>query len=198
MNIPSTLNRFFLLLAIMSGTVWAGDIRGTVSAKIEKYQKDAVVYLDRMEGRTFEAPGEPVHMDQRRMAFVPRVLPVLVGTRVDFLNSDDVLHNVFSPDKVAGRFNLGTYPQGEVRSKVFEIPGSAVILCNVHPEMEAYVVVVETPYFAVTDTDGSFVIHDVPGGTYTLKVWSERYEGEPREVEVPPSGSVEALFHLEN
>ncbi|MFQ6675073.1 MAG: beta-sandwich domain-containing protein [Fidelibacterota bacterium] len=179
--------------AVLAG----GDIEGKVTAKLPRYQKDVVVYLDKIEGKTFKPPDKPVVMDQHKLAFVPRVLPVLVGTQVNFLNSDDVLHNVFTPDKVAGRFNLGTYPQGEVRSKVFDKPGSAVILCNVHPEMEAYVVAVETPYFAVTDENGNFVLKDIPEGTYTVKVWSEKYEAEAQQVDVPSSGRIEITFHLQ-
>ena len=91
-------------------------------------------------------------MDQKNLAFVPHVLPVVVGTTVDFLNSDQVLHNVFTPDKCAGKFNLGTWPKGETRSVKFDQTGcSPVMLCNVHPEMEGFVVVLQNPYAGVTD-----------------------------------------------
>jgi plastocyanin len=178
------------------GTSAAGDIVGKVNAKRAKFQKDVVVFVDKIDGQTFEPPSEPALMDQRNMVFVPHVLPVLVGTQVNFRNSDEVLHNVFSPDKVADRLNLGTYPQGEVRSKVFDKPGVAVILCNVHPEMEAYVVVLETPYFAVTDEEGNFVIKDVPPGTYTLKVWSEKYDAEAQQVVVEKTKETQVEFRL--
>lgn len=87
-------------------------------------------------------------MDQKGLTFVPHVLPILVGTTVDFKNSDDVLHNVFTPSKAGDRFDLGTWGKGQMKSFTFKKPGEVVILCNVHPEMEAYIVVVETPYFA--------------------------------------------------
>lgn len=173
-----------------------GGVTGMLVGRNSQEPSNHHIFV-KARGYAFEPSGEPVVMDQRTMTFIPKVLAVLVGTQVDFLNSDDVLHNVFSPDKVADRFNLGTYPRGEVRSKVFDKPGSAVMLCNVHPEMEAYIVVVETPYFVVTHEDGSFLMKDVPEGTYTLKVWSERYQAEPQQIKVPPSGSVETSFHLE-
>jgi plastocyanin len=190
---------FFSIILVLVLTVVvssAAEITGTVSAKRAKYNKDVVVYIDKIDGQQFQPPSEPAVMDQHKLTFIPRVLPVLVGTQVDFLNSDDVLHNVFSPDKAADKVNLGTYPKDEVRSKVFDKAGSAVLLCNVHPEMEAYVVAVETPYFAVTDENGKFTISDVPEGTYTLKVWSEKYRAEPMQVTVTASGITEVTFEL--
>jgi plastocyanin len=185
-----------LSLVLTVSVLSAGEISGTVNARLTKYNKDVVVYIDKIEGKEFKPPAEPAVMDQRNLTFIPRVLPVLVGTQVDFLNSDDVLHNVFSPDKTAGKVNLGTYPKNEVRSKVFDKPGAPVLLCNVHPEMEAYVVVVETPYFAVTDDKGAFVISDLPEGTYSLKVWSEKYRAEPQPVTVTASGTTDVSFKL--
>ena len=91
---------------------------------------------------------------------------MLVGTTVDFLNSDSVLHNVFTPEACAGTFNLGTWPQGETKSLTFNKACFAVLLCRVHPEMEAFVVAVPTPYFATAQADGSYRIPDVPDGSY--------------------------------
>ncbi|MFQ6673348.1 MAG: carboxypeptidase regulatory-like domain-containing protein [Fidelibacterota bacterium] len=197
MKAVRTFAPFFPASLFLVGILSAGEIHGTVTARIVKYQKDAVVYVDKIEGAVFDPPDESIVMDQHNLAFIPRVLPILVGSRVDFLNSDDVLHNVFSPDKVADRFNLGTYPRNERRSKLFNKPGEAVVLCNVHPEMEAYVVVLETPYFAVTDEKGNYLIENVPEGTYTLKVWSEKYGSVPQGVNVPHEGAAKVIFRLE-
>ena len=175
----------------------AGDIQGQVHARPNRHQKDAVVYIDAIEGKAFEAPEAHAVMDQKRLVFVPHVLPVLVGTTVDFPNSDRVLHNVFSPDETAEKFNLGTWPQGEIRSYTFKRVGSAVMLCNVHPEMEAYVVVLPTPFFSKTDAEGNFRIEGVPPGAYTLKVWQKRdLKAAPQQVTVPEKGSVAVEFTL--
>lgn len=172
----------------------AGDVKGTVTAKGAKHGGNAVIYIDKIEGKVFDPPKEHVVVDQKNLTFVPHVVPVLVGTTVEFLNSDDVLHNVFTPDKCAGKFNLGTWPKGETKSFTFDKPCVAVLLCNVHPEMEAYVFTVETPYFAVSDKDGGYVIKGVPPGKYTLGVWHEKLKGEPGEVSVPAEGAVTKDF----
>jgi plastocyanin len=190
------LSRLYMtaaLLAIASSAL-AGSISGTVTATGMRSNADAVVYVDKIEGKTFPAPAEPVVMDQKGKVFLPKVLPVLVGTTVDFLNSDAFAHNVFTPDKCADKFDLGSWPTGETRSHTFDKPCAAVMLCNVHPEMVGYVVAVETPYFAVTKEDGSYTIADVPDGTYTVSVWHERLKKQSQEVQV--KGSTTADFTL--
>ena len=174
----------------------AGSIEGTVTVKGVKDARDAVVYVDEIKGRAFETPKEHARMDQKNMVFIPHVLPVLAGTKVDFHNSDAVLHNVFTPDKVADKFNLGTWPQGQVKSYTFKTVGSAVMLCNVHPEMEAFVVVLPTPYFARTGPDGKFKIEGVPAGTYTVKVWHEKLKAQAASVAVPAEGAATVSFVL--
>lgn len=175
----------------------AGDINGKITAKGARDNANAVIYIDKIPGKTFDAPKKHGEIDQKNLVFTPHVIPVLEGTTVDFLNNDDVLHNVFSPDKCAEKFNLGTWPRGQIRSYTFkEASCQAVILCNVHPEMEAYVVVVQTPYFAVSAKDGSFKIKNVPAGKYTLKIWHEKLKGESTVVEVPEKGSATVQFQL--
>ncbi len=175
----------------------AGTITGKVNAKGVKNSADAVIYIDKIPSKTFPAPKEHAVMDQKNLKFVPHVLPVLVGTTVDFLNSDDVLHNVFSPDKCAEKFNLGSWPKGRTKSYTFKEPGcAATLLCNVHPEMQGFVVVVETPYYAVSAADGSYSINDVPPGKYTLKIWHEKLKPQEVSVEVPDKKSVTVDFEI--
>ena len=175
----------------------AGNIVGKVKAPGMKNSANAVVYTEKVGGKSFPVPQEHALMDQKGLKFEPHVLPVLAGTTVDFLNSDDVLHNVFSPDACAGKVNLGTWPKGQKRSYTFKDPGcQAVLLCNVHPEMEAFVVVCETPYYAVTSPDGSYEIKNVPAGKYTLKIWHEKDKGQPVAVEVPEKGDAKIDFEL--
>jgi plastocyanin len=175
----------------------AGNITGKIKAIGARNGGDAVIYIDKIQGKTFPPPKAHALIDQKNLMFHPHVLPILAGTTVDFLNSDDVLHNVFSPDKCADKFNLGTWPKGHIRSYTFkEADCQAVILCNVHPEMEAYVVVLETPYYAVSAKDGSYEIKDVPAGKYTLQVWHEKLKGKPATVEVPEKGNVTVDFTI--
>ena len=125
------------------------------------------------------------------------MLPILAGTTVRFENHDVVSHNVFSPDKCAGEFNLGTWAAGKSKDHTFEEAGCpATILCILHPNMEAYVVVLQNPYYAVTGAAGSFTIRNVPAGKYTLEIWSEKLKAEPVTITVPESGSVSTGFSL--
>lgn len=190
-----SITLFFLML--FSATILAGDIKGKVKAKGWKHSGDAIVYIDKVSGKALQPPKEHAVMDQKNLVFVPHVLPVSVGTTVDYLNSDDVLHNVFSPDKCAEKFNLGTWPKGQTRSYTFKEPGCfSVMLCNVHPEMEAYIVVLENSYFAISAKDGSYHIKNVPAGTYTLKIWHEKLKSQSAEVEVPEKGEVVVDFEI--
>lgn len=172
-----------------------GTIKGKVTARGVRDNAGAVVFIEKIPNKTFPAPKEPVVLDQVNLMFVPHVLPVLVGTTVAFPNSDEVRHNVFSPSP-ARRFNLGTYPKGVTRTVAFDKAGEVVLLCNVHAEMSAYVVVVETPYFAVSAKDGAFVIRNVPPGKYVLKTWHEKLKPETKTVEVPAERSVTVDFEL--
>jgi plastocyanin len=164
----------------LAGYAMAGDVKGKVSVQGLKSAGNIAVYVEAVPGKKFDAPAEHVVVDQRKMAFVPHVTVILQGTTIDFLNSDSVAHNAYWPSISSNKklaHNLGTWPKGEKKSSQFNDPGVASLLCNVHPEMSGFVVVVSTPYFAVTDSDGAFEIKNVPPGTYTLKTWSE--DGKP-------------------
>ena len=172
----------------------AGDIHGKVAAKGVRDSSDAVVYVENVPGKTFAPPSAHAKMDQKSLQFSPRVLALVAGTTVDFLNSDAVLHNVFSPDSCAERFNLGTWPQGQTKSFTFKKECFAALLCKVHPEMEGFVAVLPTSYFAITSADGSYDIKDVPDGTYTVKVWHPTLKAAQKSVVV--KGATEASFAI--
>ncbi len=183
-----------ILFVVLASTAVAGELKGTVTAQGIKSPEGIVVYLDAIAGKTFPPPKEHAVMDQKKLTFVPHVLAVLKGATVDFLNSDSVGHNVYWPS-VGGnkklQHNLGTWPQGVIKSYTFEDLGAVPLLCNVHPEMSAYVFVAPTPYFAVTNAQGGYTIKDVPAGKYTLKTWSE--QGKPVEQAVDVSGAGETV-----
>lgn len=185
----------FLMLGTMLAGVAAeaGEVVGTVD--LLRDNSDAVVYIEKVQGKTWPPPAEKPKIDQRKMNFIPHVLPILVGTTVEFQNSDAVLHNVFTPSPAGDKFNLGTWPVGVVKTYTFKRPGVVALLCNVHPEMSAYVIVLETPYFDVTDKVGKFSIKNVPAGNYTLAVWHEKIKKGPTQtVAVPEKGSVQVSF----
>lgn len=183
-----------LMYCFVEYSALGGDISGKVKAKGVRNAGNTVIYIDKIAGKTFKPPAKPILMDQKDLSFSPHVLPVLVGTKVDFLNSDDVLHNVFSPDACCGKFNLGSWPKGQKKGFTFDEPCVAAMLCNVHPEMEAWILAIETPYFAVTDKTGNYIIKDVPAGTYTLKVWHEKLKTDNVKITVPEKGSVTQDF----
>jgi plastocyanin len=142
----------------------------------------AVVLIDAPAAAA--APGAPhAVMDQRHETFVPHVLAVVAGTTVDFPNGDPVLHNVSSASP-AKPFDLGMYPEGEVRSVTFDKPGVVAIRCNVHPRMSAFVVVHANPWAAVTDEHGGYVITGAPPGSYPVRVWHESFDERATAVTV--------------
>jgi plastocyanin len=183
----------FIAVAAMSTVVYAGTIQGKVSGS----KGESVVYVEAIVGKTFPAPSEHVLMDQKGLVFAPHVVVVLAGTTLDFQNSDSVNHNVFWPSVGANKklgHNLGTWPHGEKRAFKFDTPGVVPLLCNVHPEMEAYVIVSPTPYFAKSDASGEYKIENIPDGTYTVTAWKEG--AKPHTSQVTVSGSAKLDFTL--
>jgi plastocyanin len=130
---------------------------------------DAVVWLDAPEAPRSAGQARVV-LDQKNMAFSPRVLVVRKGTDVTFPNDDLVFHDVFS-DHEGKKFSLGLYPVGTVRHIKFDQIGLSRIFCHIHPQMAAYVMVVDSPYFAVTDRTGHFTLPAVPMGEYRYHAW---------------------------
>jgi hypothetical protein len=116
---------------------------------------------------------------------------------VSFPNSDPVMHSVFHPSMRAAGFDLGTYPQGEQRSFTFDDEGAYVIFCHVHPEMVAYVVVVASPYRAVTDDKGRFKFDGVAPGIYHLRTWHRRLRTQDHVVSVAARGAARVKLTLE-
>ena len=144
------------------------DVRGT-AATSGKAVQDAVIWID-VPGAAVRSQENKVVLDQRNLGFSPRVLAVQVGTRIEFPNHDRVFHNVFS-FRDGKRFDLGLYPVGAVKTIPFDKPGLSRVFCNIHPEMAAYIMVVDTPVFAVSDRSGQFTLADVPQGTFVYHAW---------------------------
>jgi hypothetical protein len=132
-------------------------------------------------------------MVQRNKSFEPHLLVVTVGSSVEFPNLDPFFHNVFSLFD-GKRFDLGLYEAGGSRTVTFTRPGVCYVFCNIHPEMSAVVVTVDTPYYAVSDRAGNVAIPNVPPGRYAAVAWHERHKLErpsdfPRDVRVSAAAS---------
>lgn len=156
----------------------------------------SVVYLESAPSLAFpDSEPQRAMMDQRNETFVPHVLAITVGTTVDFPNSDNTYHNVFS---LRGpRFDLGRYAAGRSKSVRFDRPGIVRVFCEIHSHMSAFILVFNHRYFAVTSADGRYQIGRVPPGRYTLVAWNEGTIRESRAIVIPEDGgAVEADFAL--
>jgi plastocyanin len=193
------MKRNVLLIVLVSLTLSLVAQAGSISGKVSGVSGESVVYVDTIAGKTFPPPSEHAVMNQKGLLFQPHIMVVEAGTTVDFLNSDRVAHNLFWPSFVNGAKrlpgkNLGTWPQGEKKSFKFDQPGVAPLLCNVHPEMGGYIVVVPTSYYALTDATGSYKIDGVPDGQYNLVGWHEGAKAQTKPVKV--SGETTSDFSL--
>jgi plastocyanin len=143
----------------------------------------AVVYIT----GSFAKPTLPPTKQgvQKNFTLVPSLLPVQVGTRVEFPSLDDTYHNIFSYSP-AKRFDLGRYRPDErpIPSQVFDTRGLVTLRCDIHEHMRALILVLDTPYFVMTDTDGRFRLRGLPSGHYTLKAWVNSKTTRERPVEL--------------
>ena len=173
-----------------------GSITGNVKCKRMKYPENIVVFIEEIGNNDYPAPEEHGVIGQFDRTFVPHVIAVQKGTILNFPNSDLVKHNVFSPQDGCNQFNLGTYEIGVVKQVTFDKSCDVPLLCNVHAEMSAFVVVLDNPYFAVTLRDGIFKIDNIPPGEYTLKAWHEKLKSVTQKVKVEAGKTTSVDFQL--
>ncbi len=154
--------------------VAAGAVSGTINLVNSKKgdPSNVAVWLEPVGGG-YRRPGGRPELKQQGKRFSRRVLPITVGQEVTFPNLDPFPHNIFS-NSAAKRFDLGLFQGGESRTVQFNRPGIVPVFCNIHPQMSAYLVVVQSGYHTITDRAGNFRIGGVPNGTYRLKIWHER------------------------
>jgi plastocyanin len=162
--------------------------------------RDFVVYIQGRLGTRPSPPGKPAQVITRRVTqkgaqFFPHVLPIVVGTTVEWPNNDEILHNVFSFSEPR-QFDLGLYKSPEVKPVLFDQAGRVDVFCSIHTRMSCIVLVLENPYFAAANDKGHYTIPNVPPGTYQLKAWHERLPSQVREITVSESGEVKADFTL--
>lgn len=150
-----------------------------------------------LEGRSFPVPSQPVVLDQQRCWYTPRVVGVRVGQPFQVINSDPLLHNVRAEAAVNQPFNQGQPVQGVRYSHTFSTDEVMVALsCDVHSWMNAWVGVMNHPYFAVTDASGAFSLPDLPAGTYTVEAWHEAAGTTTGAVAVTAQGTATLALSL--
>lgn len=193
MRLGAWLSAFAVAVLAAGLPLSAGTVEGTVNAHAAP-DKPFVISIDDIEG-PFPPPARPAVMDQSGLRFKPHVLPIVAGTTVAFPNNDPLLHNVFSISE-AKRFNLGLYGHGTARSVRFDKVGVVQLLCNVHQEMSAFIVVLKNPYFAVAAAGQRFRIPNVPPGRHRVRCWQEELGARELVIEVPARGSVRADFSM--
>ena len=172
----------------------AGSMPG-MHASPRGLASDAVVYVDHVPpgaDSALAAAATPMpRLAQKDQSFVPRVLAIAVGTRVDFPNQDPIYHNVFSLS-AARRFDLGKYPRGSSRQVLFSKPGLVNVYCDIHSEMEAFVLVLPHHGFARPSPSGEFTLPELPAGRYVLHAWHPDLGEQTVTLDVPEVGEITA------
>jgi len=195
-----------VFLPVMVASLLSGGIEGRVTVRqlpaqvVNRYAGaggmaaravqplPAIVYIDGV------IPGHPAgsardpQMAQQDTSFAPAVIVVPAGTTVRFPNHDTFFHNVFSYSKTK-RFDLGRYPKGESKTVTFDAPGGVSVFCEIHKWMRGAILVVDNPYYAAVNADGSFDLPNVPPGKYKVSVWHAERGKKTFDVVVPESGN---------
>ena len=191
------MRRLALALLLAPGIAAAASLEGHVGLIVDgkplraEEAAEAVVYFRPVAATSVRPPAEPYAMSTQRKQFVPRILPVVVGSKVRFPNQDPILHNAFSTSK-DNAFDVGLYGSGEEQTVAFNHAGYVRVYCNVHHSMVGHILVLDTPYFTRPGADGAFRLTDLPKGRGELVVWLDRatpwheeaMPGETRPVDV--------------
>jgi plastocyanin len=174
-----------------TGTV-TGEVSITAKGKAKRDRGGIVVAIE-------DAGGKPkataATLRQKDKQFDPQLAVVTVGSEVSFPNEDTIFHNVFSVSKAA-RFDLGLYKKGDAKSVKLKRAGVVDVYCNIHPDMVAKIMVLDTSYYAITEPDGSFTISGVPAGTYPITAWQPKGDEFRGEVTVTADGTATVAIDL--
>ena len=205
----------FIMLLVLAALIMlpqkamSGEIKGSVKAQGLRSPENIVVFLTKAPPADLDFSKAKFVMDQRNLEFRPHVLPVLVGSTVQFPNNDQVDHNIFSMSRTK-KFNLGSYKPGDSKAVLFDKPGIVELRCDVHAEMAAYVLVMKNPYFAVTNKKGNFQIPDatyrqqagledladLAPGKYFIKSWHEKLKTQKKAITISEDGDVTVQLNL--
>jgi plastocyanin len=153
----------------------------------------AVVYLEGSFPKPGTLPAKQVA--QKELTFIPALLPVQVGTKVEFPNLDDYYHNIFSYSP-AKRFDLGRYRPDEkpIPSQIFDVAGLVTLRCDIHEHMRGLILVLNTPHFVTTDPSGHFRLSGLPAGHYTLKAWVDSRTTREQPVDLKSGSTLHVDF----
>ena len=222
MKPPTTFLLFILSIPLAHGGEISGMVRAEGRAELlgdtaggkydsRKYKfvervnyaelRNFVVYIEgpltnSLSSTNVTARVDTKRVNQEKANFTPAVLPIEVGTTVEWPNNDDIFHNVFSMSD-AKQFDLGLYKGNPKEKRVtFDKPGRVEVFCSIHANMHCVVLVLENPFYAVADAEGRYAIRNIPAGTYKLKAWHERLPAQTQEIIVPAAGEVKADFTL--
>ncbi len=155
--------------------------------KIDEAQQ-VVVFIVEAKKNSSASSSRP-KMTQNKRTFIPHVLPVLTGSSVDFPNLDKIYHAVYS-DSAAKKIELPEYANGDSRTVKFDKEGIVELFCGIHTNMNAYILVLQNPFFSTADASHKYVIKNIPPGKYILRAWHPRLEAKDQEVTVPASGTL--------
>ncbi len=206
-----------LFSVLLTGIAFSGTITGTVKLpdKIVRPSQsnssgmsnmalqltnseydNVVVYIEKTpREQPYLMTSKSVVMDMKNQSYLPHVLPILVGTTVDFLNDDNFYHHPFSFSKTKS-FDLDQYAKPEKRPVAFYKTGVVDVYCQIHPDMQAFIIVLQNPYFTKPDSSGNYNIFLVPPGHYTLVAWHDFLKPVKQEIDVPAKGEVKIDFQL--
>ena len=189
--------------------VSAGTIEGKVKVKGLRSPKNILVYITKAPKSTVDIKKSQFELDQQNLTFSPHVLPVPVGSTVNFPNNDKVPHNVFSMSRTK-KFNLGYYGPGDSDKVTFNRAGMVELRCDMHAEMSAYVPVMKNVYFGLTDAKGNFSLPDIaylskhgiklvkelPPGKYVIRTWHKKLRSTRQLVEIGSNKPAKIVLKL--
>ncbi len=186
-----TLKITTILLLLFANVFASGTIKGKIVYKKKRWVRNTAVYIENVKGDWKPAQ---VEIDQKGSTFIPKYTAIIKGSAVTFLNSDPTKHNVYSPDHE--KYDLGTTMQGGKLVHTFKNLGVYTQLCKLHPTMLAYIMVLQNPFYGMSDKQGNFTIENVPPGKYKLLTWNERYKADPVEIVVKEGKTSEIVIKL--
>ena len=157
--------------------------------------RDFVVYIDHPAPAVKRPTPVIKTISQKGATFIPHVTPIAVGTTIEWPNQDEIYHNVFSISD-AKQFDLELYRSPEIKRVPFDKPGRVDVFCSIHTTMNCVILVLENPWFALSDAKGNYTITNVPPGTYKLRAWHERLPPQTQDVTVTESGQIKVDFVL--
>jgi plastocyanin len=167
-----------LSLLLLAARANAESLTGKIEDPAMR-RKTQLVFVEKFDGKV-KAPTDPAIVTQHGNVYLPHVLAVVAGTKVVFKSEDPELHNVYARGEKRVLFNDAVLPKMQSVPKEFPDVGAVHLTCNIHKEMNAWVVVLQNPYFATPKKDGSFTIDGLPPGTYTVKFWGEELNDEQK------------------